>query len=222
MPYQSIQPCPFGQAYVTFNQVSDGDFMINHGSHQFGATHISFVPHNKAWNNRTTVYTHEAWIMMIGLNLDLWNYSLVEKEVLQFGKLMVWEEDHSRQARTLVKVRVTGLDAVPWFLNFSEAEEPESDSWTVQCEIILIRMLGAQPQDEDFPPDDLDDVDPNNFDFFGFGQPGNGPAAPPNDPTPFNVPNQQEGPLNADLGNQDWAPWNVPVGPDAAHQVDPV
>jgi len=30
-------------------------------------------------------------------------------------------------------------------------------------------MLGAQPQDEDFPPDDPDDVNPNNFEYFGFG-----------------------------------------------------
>ena len=31
-------------------------------------------------------------------------------------------------------------------------------------------MLGAVPQDEDFPPDDPNEVDPNNFEFFGFGQ----------------------------------------------------
>ena len=70
---------------------------------------------------------------------------------------------------------MTSLDVVPWFLNFSKGEEPESDSWTVQCEIIRTRMIGAIPQ-EDFPQDDSDDVDPNNFEFFGFGQPGQGPA----------------------------------------------
>lgn len=47
-------------------------------------------------------------------------------------------------ARALVKVRVTGLDEIPWFFNFSEGENPESDSWIVQCEIISITMLGAQ------------------------------------------------------------------------------
>ena len=92
--------------------------------------------------------------MMIGLNLDLWSSSLVDKVVSQFGKLMIWEEDHNHQARAL---------------NFSEGEEPESESRTVQCEIILTRMLGAQPQDEDFPPDDPNDVNPNNFEYFGFG-----------------------------------------------------
>lgn len=137
---------------------------------------------------------------MVGLNLDLWSYSLVEKAVAQFGKLMVWEEDHNHMARALVKVRVTRLDAIPWFLNFSEGEDPESDNWTVQSEIILTRMLGAMPQDEDFPPEDPNDVNPENFDFFGFGQPGQGPPNPPEQP---NAPNQ----FNADLANPAWAPW---------------
>lgn len=82
---------------------------------------------------------------MIGLNLDLWSYTLVDKAVSQFGKLIVWEEDHNHMSHTLVKARVTGLDAIPWFLNFSEGEEPDFDSWTVQIEIIMTRMLGAMP-----------------------------------------------------------------------------
>lgn len=114
--------------------------------------------------------------MLIGLNIDVWSYALVDKAV--FGKLMVWEEDHDHMARALVKVRVSGLDEIPWFFNFSEGETPESDNWTVQCEIISTTMLEAQPQDEDFLPEDPDDLDPNHFDFFGFGQPGQGPAPP--------------------------------------------
>jgi hypothetical protein len=169
MPYIAICKCPFGQAAVTFTHISHRDFLINNGPHQMGNLHTSFIPHNRAWNNKTIVYTHEAWLMLIGLNLDLWDYYLVEKAVSKFAKLMVWEEDHDHLERTLVKVRVTGLEDIPWFFNFSEGEEPESDSWTIQCEVINTRMLGAQPQDEDFPPEDPDDVDPNNFEFFGYG-----------------------------------------------------
>jgi len=113
MPYQSIQPCPFGQAYVTLNRMSHRDSLINNGPHQFGNTHISFIAHDRAWNNGTAVYTHEVWLMMIDLNVDIWSYSLVDKAVSQFGKLMVWEKDHDHMARALVKVRVTGLDAIP-------------------------------------------------------------------------------------------------------------
>lgn len=172
IPTHEIQACPFGQVYVTFSHMYHRDFLINAGPRPFGNVHISFVAHGRGWNNRTTLYTHEAWLLLIGLNLDLWSYSLVEKAVSKFGKLIVWEEDHNHMGRTLAKVRVVGLDAVPWFLNFSEGEDPESDSWTVQTEIIMTRLLGALPQDEDFPPEDPDDVDPNHFDFFGFGQPG--------------------------------------------------
>ena len=108
--------------------MSHRDFLINSGPHQAGNFHISFIPHDCAWNNRTIVYTHEVWLMMIDLNLDLWSYSFVDKAVSQFGKLIVWEEDHNHQARALVKARVTGLDDVPWFLNFSKGEEPKLDS----------------------------------------------------------------------------------------------
>jgi hypothetical protein len=212
MSYQSIQPCPFGQSYVTFSHISHRDFLINSGPYQIGDTHISFIPHDRAWNNRTTFYTHEVWLMMIGLNLDLWTYSLVQKVVSKFGKLMIWEEDHNHQARSLVKVRVTSLDVVPCFFNFSEGEEPESDSWTIQCEIILTRMLGAQPQAEDCPPDDLDDVNPHNFEFFSFGQPDQGLAPP-------NGPNQPNAHFIADLGNQVWAPWDPNAGQNAAQQL---
>jgi len=128
MPYHAIQPCPFGQAYVTLSYMSHRDFLINNGPHQFGNMHISFIPHDRAWNNRTTVYTHEVWLLLIGLNLDLWSYTLVEKAVSQFGKMIVWEENHNHMGHTLVKARVTRLDVVPWFLNFSEGEDPESDS----------------------------------------------------------------------------------------------
>lgn len=213
MPTQSIQPCPYGQAYVTFSHMSHRDFLINNGPRQFGNVHISFTTHDRAWNNRTTIFTHEVWLLLIGLNLDLWSYSLVEKAVSQFGKLIVWEEDHNYMGRTLVKARVSALDAVPWFMNFSEGEDPESDSWTVQTEIIMTRMLGAVPQDEDFPPKDLDDVDPNHFHFHGFGQPGQGPPAPDNEPGPdAHAPNQ----FNADLANPAWAPWG---GQNAGSQV---
>ena len=83
---------------------------------------------------------------------------------------------------------------------FFEGETPESDSWIVQCEIISATMLGAQPQDEDFPLEDPDDIDPNHFEFFGYGQPGNGPAPPPNGPNAQNH-------FAEDQGNQVWAPW---------------
>lgn len=41
-------------------------------------------------------------------------------------------------------------------------------------------MIRAQPADEDEPPNDPDDVNPHLFDFFGFGQLGNGPPQEPN------------------------------------------
>lgn len=161
IPVISIQLCPYGQAYIRFSHLFHRDQFVN--------GHISFVPHNKAWNNCTSVFTHEVWLMLIGLNIDLWTDSLVEKAISQFGKLIVWEEDQNRLATVLVKARVSCLEAIPWFFNFTEGIDLESNYWSCQCEILLTRMLVAQAQDEDFPPHDPDDVVPSNFDFFSFG-----------------------------------------------------
>jgi hypothetical protein len=51
---------------------------------------------------------------------------------------------------------------------FTEVINFESQSWSVQCEILQARMLGAGAEDEQFPPDD-DDFDPFAFHFHGFG-----------------------------------------------------
>lgn len=199
IPTMQIQPCPHGQAYVRFSHLFHRDALIQNSPHQFGAGSISFIPHNRAWNNRTAVFTHEVWLMLIGLNLDLWTHPLVDKAISQFGKLIVWEEDQSHLATVLVKARVSALDEIPWFFNFTEGSDPESDCWTAQCEILLTRLLGAQAQVEDFPPDDPDDVDPNRFHFHGFGQLGQGPPPPPN------PPQQAANPANPQA--MGWIPW---------------
>lgn len=68
--------------------------------------------------------------MLIGLNLDLWTRPLVDKAISHFGKLTMCEEDKNHLATVLVKARVSGIDAIPWFFNFTEGSDPESDYWT--------------------------------------------------------------------------------------------
>lgn len=57
--------------------------------------------------------THEVWLMMVGLNLDLWNNALVDKAMLEFGRLIAWEEDENHMSRILVRARVFSLDSIP-------------------------------------------------------------------------------------------------------------
>lgn len=181
IPYLTIQRCPFGQAYVRFSYLHHRDFLIGGGSYHFRNGAISFIPHNRAWKNRTSFMTHEVWLMMVGLNLDLWNNALVDKAVSEFGRLIAWEEDGNHMSKILVRARVFSLDAIPWFFNFSEGTAPETNSWSVQCEVLQAILLGAMPQDEDQPPENLDlpdDFNPENFQFFGFGQLGQGTPHP--------------------------------------------
>lgn len=77
----TVQPCPYGQAYVSFARMFERDMMIQNSPHQFGNGHISFIPHNSAWNNRVAVFTHEVWVLLIGLNFDLWTHSLIDKAI---------------------------------------------------------------------------------------------------------------------------------------------
>lgn len=179
-----MQPCPYGQAYVRFNSIHEQDLLIQQSPHQFGNGSISFVAHDRAWNHRNAIMTHEVWMMMLGLDLDLWTRPLVEKVVSSFGQLLIWEEDHYFMSRAIVKVRVSSLEEIPLFFVFTEGVNFESDSWSVQCEVLQATMLGNAPQYEDFPPDD-GDFDLNDFDYHGFGQPRNDPPPPPPPAEPF-------------------------------------
>jgi hypothetical protein len=69
----------------------------------------------------------------------------VDKAVSEFGSLIAWEEDDNHMSRILVRARVFSLDSIPWFFTFLEGTGPETDSWTVQCEVLQTAMLGAMP-----------------------------------------------------------------------------
>lgn len=114
--FRSIQPCPYGQVYVRFNFIHDRHFLISGSPHEYDQYRISFVEHNKGWNNKTTTMNCEAWIVLLGYNIDFWTQSNIEKTVAEFGKLLVWEEDPSNLARIVVKVRVVDLSKIPWFM----------------------------------------------------------------------------------------------------------
>lgn len=104
------------------------DLLIQNSPIPYGNGTISFIPHDRAWNNRTAVMTHDVWMALIGLNLDHWNHALVDKAISEFGKMIVWEEDYLNMARVFVRARVCGLDSIPWFFTFTEGLDPTSDS----------------------------------------------------------------------------------------------
>lgn len=105
--------------------------------------------------------------MLLGFNVDHWNNRLVDKALGDWGSLVTWEEDPNCLARIMVKAKVVELEDIPWFIYCSENDDFEGDTWVIQCEILQHQMLGAQPADEDIPPNDPNDLNPNLFDFFG-------------------------------------------------------
>jgi hypothetical protein len=81
--------------------------------------------------------------------------------------LICWQKDDVL-ARIYIKARVTDLTDVPHYLIFSEGDDHEGVSLTVQCEIVQQDLLGAQLQDEDIPPGGFDN---NEFIYPGMGGP---------------------------------------------------
>ena len=190
---------------MRFNFFHDRDFLILNSPHQFGDIRISFTEHNKGWNNRRLEMNYEVWLMLLGHNVDYWSQAHVEKVLDDCGHVIAWEEDQNHLSRILVKARVVDLAEIPWFAVYSEGLDFNGESWSVQIEILSSKMLGAGPQEEDNPPDD-DNFNPNEFQFFGFGQPGQGP---PNNP-----------PVNPQVGPnvEGWGLWPENQKADAGNQ----
>jgi hypothetical protein len=118
----------------------------------------------------------------------------------------------------LVKARVVNLEEIPWFIVSTEGPGFNGDSWTIQVEIIQTRMLSDLGPDEDIPPGP-DDLQPHFFDFFGFGQPGHGPAfqMQPQQQQPGQPEQQQPGPAHG-IPGEGWGLW--PQGLDEQAQQD--
>jgi hypothetical protein len=215
--YTYIQPCPFGQAYVKFVYFHDRDQLIHNSPHQFGDVFISFVEHDRGANHRAVTLNHEVWLMLLGTNIDFWSDVHMNKILGDHGHIIAWEDDPNHIARVLVKARVVNLEEIPWFIVSTEGPGFNGHSWTIQVEIIQTRMLGGLGPDEDIPPGP-DDIQPQFFDFFGFGQPGHGPAfqLQPQQQHPGPAQQQHPGPAH-ELQGAGWGLW--PQGQeDQAHQ----
>jgi hypothetical protein len=149
-------------------------------------------------------------LCFLGTNIDFWSDVHMNKILGDHGHIIAREEDPNHIGRVLVKARVVNLEEIPWFIVSTEGPGFNGDSWTIQVEIIQARMLGGLGPDEDIPPGP-DDLQPEFFDFFGFGQQGHGPA--------HHLQSQQQPPEPAhDLHDGGWGLW--PQGPGDQAQQD--
>ena len=161
---------------------------------------------------------YEVWLMLLGFNLDFWEQHDVEKAIAEFGKLIAWQEDPNHLARVIIKAHVVDLAEIPWFIVCLEGERFEGESWTCQCEILQATHLGGRPPDESPPPGGPDDVQPNFFEYFGFGQPiGHNDGPSPNQAQAQEIPqaNQAQAQENPQANAENWDLWpnqqnNVP------------
>jgi hypothetical protein len=74
--------------------------------------------------------------MLLGFPFDYWEDEYADTVVGPFGKVISWDKDLDHRTRMIVRARVVDLDSVPHFIVFSKPEGFDSESWTIQCEIL--------------------------------------------------------------------------------------
>lgn len=55
-----IQPCPFAQANMHFDRISERDILIDTSPHQFGDVNVYLAKHDKGPNHRRVQYNQEC------------------------------------------------------------------------------------------------------------------------------------------------------------------
>jgi hypothetical protein len=143
--------------------------------------------------------------MLLGLNLDLWSEPLLDKAVSSFGRLLIWQEDMFHMSRAVVRVRVSNLEDIPWFLSSQRvlslnqiAGVSNVKSYKLPCWVLLLKMKTSLLM--------VVISTPNNFQ--GFGQPVN--LMPPPAPIVHQfIPNHG---LPNQLGFQAWPLQDVDMG----------
>jgi hypothetical protein len=172
--FGSLQPCPFGSAYVQFNNVSDRDRLISSSLIGFGDVNVSFIKHNEGPNWRRFTFNGDAWVLMVGPPIDHIVTEDLNACFADVGNLLLWERDPSNKGRRLAKVRVSDLEDIPRSVRLSEGNRAEAKSWTFLVEVLQQTLLGGGPQDEDPLPDE--GVDPHPLPDLG----GDVPLQPQN------------------------------------------
>nr|TKW01385.1 hypothetical protein SEVIR_8G176600v2 [Setaria viridis] len=155
---KEIQRSPFHrtQAFVRLNRVTNRDALVQHSPLQSNGLSFVFVRHNRGPNARRVLFNRECWLLLIGFPIDSRDIEDIRDAIKSFERLICWQKDNV-MARVVVKVRVTELEDIPHYLVFSEGDDFEGISTTVQVEIMQQNMLGGQLPDEDIPPPGYDD-----------------------------------------------------------------
>lgn len=138
-----IQPCCLGQAYVRFDRALDRDILVNQGPIAFDNIFLTFVNYNEGRNWRRVHFNTECWIMLMGFPPH-YQEEFYQSAISSFGRFMFLQEEERRLTRVIIRARVMDLQSIPHFIVF-ESEGFESDSWTVQCEILQHNLLGGGP-----------------------------------------------------------------------------
>jgi hypothetical protein len=143
--------------------------------HIFEDVEVSFCKHNEGRNWRRVFFDRECWVLLLGLPNDYWTEPHIHSIFGEFGKVQRWVADDRFRARLLIRIRVNELAKIPQFILYTDPENVDGDSWTLQCEVLQPHEVQIGPPMEEPVPENVDMEVGVPFDFFGLGQPLNGP-----------------------------------------------
>jgi hypothetical protein len=121
-----------------------------------GDSILRFVEHDRGINRRSTILTHDVWIMLLNYPHECWDLDMIVITISPYGRFLVWNKDLSNKACILFKIRAYNVDTLPMSIVVIKnlTEDGNADSWTCPLVLLATRMLGPVAGDEDpLPPD---------------------------------------------------------------------
>ncbi|KQJ97888.1 hypothetical protein BRADI_3g33962v3, partial [Brachypodium distachyon] len=143
---------PFGLARFRMRNAIDRDVLVSLLPVDFrpGRT-LRFVKHDETNNFRTTEFTRNVWVMLLGIPLYLQDDAFITQAVETFGKLEYWFQRESTDVRVLAKVIYEDATTVPRDIVVREVMVVggRTASWTIP-----VYILNNDFADE-FPPPEI-------------------------------------------------------------------
>jgi hypothetical protein len=110
---RTMSKCAMGSALVRFATVTDRDATVNLSPIFVGDSVLRFVAQDHGINRRSTLMTHDVWLMLVNYPLECWDLDCIIKTLVPYGRFLVWNKDLSDRARILVKIRAYNVDTLP-------------------------------------------------------------------------------------------------------------
>ncbi|CAN6311658.1 unnamed protein product [Urochloa humidicola] len=144
-----IQPCPIGEAFVTFSSSLERECFLNN-VWEFGEYQMHLIKHYEGVNARAHDLDREAWVMLLNFPLDLRQANHLAKAVAGFGLLSHWHQTNYK-ARVVVKVYLNDGARIPQAVTMTLGSQPRARSSSFQVYSLRQKDVTFLPDEDPIP-----------------------------------------------------------------------